>query len=179
MHLPVAETLVALSDASVPACMPAGPAHAAAAAVVAESTDIEAEDAAGHGEELRACHGPREDCREVDLACTRSRSGLGAPVSPAEDAGGVEVPGSFVVGHCSLTMAVTLLEVEEYAVDDGMEPHWSLVVMPKERVACVDSSIGFASAEEDHSCCVPALAGLPLEAYPYRHRHHHPNRLCH
>lgn len=176
MNLPVAEMLVALSDASVPACMPAGPVHAAAAAVVAESTDIEAEDVAGHGEELRACLEPREDCRE---ACTRSRSGLGAPVSPAEDAGGVEVPGSFVVGHCSLMMAATLLEVEECAVDGAMELHWSSVVMPMERVACVDRSIGFASAEEDHSCCVPALAGPPLEAYPYRHRHHRPNRLCH
>lgn len=178
MHLPVAEMLVALSDASVPAYMPAGPVHAAAAAVVAESTDIEAEDAAGHGEELRACHEPRENCREVDLACTRSRSELGVLVSPAEDAGEVEVPGSFVVGHCSSTMAATLLEVEEYAVDDGMEPHWSLVVMPKEHVACVDSLIGFASAEEDHSCCVPAPAGLPPEAYPYHHHHHRPNCLC-
>ena len=48
-----------------------------------------------------------------------------------------------------------------------------------ERVACVDNSIGFANAEGDHSCCVLAVADLPLEVYPYRHRHHRPYFLCH
>ena len=51
--------------------------------------------------------------------------------------------------------------------------------MPRERVACVGSPIDFANVEGDHSCCVPAVAGLPLEAYPYRRHHHRPCRPCH
>lgn len=125
VDLPAAETLVALIDASYLAYMPAGPGHAAAVVPVAEDTGMEVADAAGHDEELRACHGLLEDCREADLACMQSRSGLGAPVSLVEDAGGVEGPGSFDVGRCSLMMVATLLVVEEYAVDDGMVLHWS------------------------------------------------------
>ena len=55
----------------------------------------------------------------------QSRSGLEAPVSPVEGAGEVEGPKCFDVGHCSLMMVATLLEVEEYAVDGGKALHWS------------------------------------------------------
>ena len=56
---------MALSDASVPAYMPAGLEHAVAAVPVAENTDIGVADAADHGEELRACHGLHGGCREA------------------------------------------------------------------------------------------------------------------
>lgn len=105
--------------------MPAGPEHAAAVVAVAGNTGIEVADAAGHGGELRACHGLPEDCREAGLACMQSHFAPVAPVSPVGDAEGVEKPESSDVAHCFVMMVASLLEVEEYAADGGMALHWS------------------------------------------------------
>ena len=122
---PAVGTLAALSHASVPACMPAGPEHAAAAVAVSGDTGIEVADVAGHGGELRACRGLLEDCREADLACMQSHSAPVAPVSPVGDAEGVEEPESYDVDHCFVMVVASLLEVEGYDVDGGMALHWS------------------------------------------------------
>ena len=123
VNLPAVEMPEALTGASVPAYMPAGPEHAAAAVAAAENTDTEVADVAGHDEGLQAYHELREGCIWTGLAYMQSHSGLVVPESLAGDVEDVEGPKSFDDGHCFLMMDAILLAVVEYVVDGGRAFH--------------------------------------------------------